>query len=401
MLKKLLKIFSNPIVYYVDKDGNSVFRSYCFLKQTGCLYNTTIPKPNAGKTIEYRLDIDKKLKRVYFLTPIILYFIFIHLGFSIINIVLFELLWILIVNGARIYASYNFSQHLIKTFGKYKSTEFNPPINNKKYNEFIQVFLSKTIAIFIFICLFFIPAPIIKWSIKYNLVKKHNYKSAIAISNFYFSLYPKNEKVYDMTAYAKYKQRDTEGALNDYLKALDLSGKKFTKKDITRLANILYLKKLTSTSNEAITLFNEYSTKKNMSTLETTQILWIKSIFKIENNINDTITLEYDEMLDSLKEKDIKNRFYISSDKAYILYLMKDYSNAINAYNAAISIASTNEKEFANDIGILYAERGFAKRQLNDIEGADSDFLKSKIKPWDMAQYEPYYSTQEFLVEKF
>ena len=38
---------------------------------------------NAGKMLEFRFELDKILKRVYFLTPIILYLIFIHVKFSI------------------------------------------------------------------------------------------------------------------------------------------------------------------------------------------------------------------------------------------------------------------------------------------------------------------------------
>ena len=81
MFKKIIEIISNPLLYYVDKSGNSVFRNFCLVKETGNLYKTAIPKSNAGKALEYRFQLDKYLKRVYILTPVILYFIFIHLKF--------------------------------------------------------------------------------------------------------------------------------------------------------------------------------------------------------------------------------------------------------------------------------------------------------------------------------
>jgi len=400
MLKKLLKIFSNPLIYYVDKSGNSVFRNYCLLKQTGCLYQPTLPKANAGKTIEYHLELDKYLKRIYFLTPIILYFIFIHTKFSICNLLLFEFLWLFIVNIARIYASKLFSIHLIKNFGKYESVEFTPPIGPGKTKEYIQLYLSKIVAIIVVIGIFCIPAPLIRLLIKYDITVKPRFSQAIALSEIYFSLYPKSEKIYDMRAYAKYKKKDLEGSLADYITVLDLSGKKFSKKDITRLANILYLKKLLSNPNDAVDLFNEYSTKKNLSVLETSQLLWIKSIFKIENNLDDTIIQDYNDMLESLDAEDMQNRFYITSDKAYILYLMKSYVLALETYNNAISYAE-NAKGYTKELQSLYAERGFVKRQLGDEEGANADFIASGIKPSDIMKFEPYFTTQEFLVEKF
>ena len=72
MLKKLLQVISSPLLYYVDKEGNCVFRNYCLFSETGNLYKTSIPKANVGKALEYRFDLDKKLKWVYFLTPVIL-----------------------------------------------------------------------------------------------------------------------------------------------------------------------------------------------------------------------------------------------------------------------------------------------------------------------------------------
>ena len=87
-----------------------------------------------------------------------------------------------------------------------------------------------------------------------------------------------------MRAYAKFMSKDYEGALNDYKMVLDISGKRFGKRDFVRFANLLYLQKKMSTPQEAVDVFNEYVTKKNLSTMEASQMLWIESIFKIERS---------------------------------------------------------------------------------------------------------------------
>jgi hypothetical protein len=78
---------------------------------------------------------------------------------------------------------------------------------------------------------------------------------------------------------------------------------------------------------------------------------------------------------------------------------MRDYSNAIVLYNLIISYAETH-KEYSKELKTLYVERGFAKRQAGDIDGANNDFILSQFKPWEIAQHEPTYSNQEFLFIK-
>lgn len=79
-----------------------------------------------------------------------------------------------------------------------------------------------------------------------------------------------------------------------------------------------------------------------MSILEEEQMLWIKSIFRVENNIIESIIPDYNDLLESLDKKDKINYFYISSDKAYILYLMQNYDYAIEIYNVLISYAAAH-----------------------------------------------------------
>lgn len=397
MLKKILYAISNPILYYTTKTGNSVFRNYCLLKNSGCLYKTHIPKQNVGKTLEFRFELDKHLKKIYIFTPIILYLIFIHKEINFGNLFLFEFLWLLIICTAKIIASSIYSRHLIKTFGKYKLIRFKPPISKEKKKNYNKIFISRTIAVCILIGLFFMPALFIQKSIKTSVEKKEQYTKAIKLSKIYFALYPQNIEIYDLVAKAKYMQKDFKGALNNYKKMFALSGKNFSQDDIVKLGNMMYLQKLVSNANEAVDLFNEISTRKNTTLDDMSKLLWIKSIFKIENNIADGILQEYDSLIAAIDEKDTKTHFYITSDKAYIAYLMGEYTQAIVLYNELIDIAEANKTEFSNELMTLYAERGFARRQISDYDGADEDFTNSQISRWEISKYEPKYSKQVFV----
>lgn len=401
MLKKIIQILSCPLLYYVDKSGNSVFRNYCLIKNTGCMYKTTIPKQNAGKVLEYRFRLDKYLKWIYFLTPVILYLIFIHVKFSIGAVLLFELLWILIANGARVLCSYLYSDFLISNFGKYTVVNFTAPVPKRKIDEYVSLFKSKVIITVILLGIFFIPAIIMQLCMKFSISKYHKYKQSVSIANTYLALYPKTQNIYDMRAHAKFMDKDYEGALEDYKTVLQMSGSKFSQRDFVRFANLLYLQKKMSTPQEAVDIFNEHVTKKNMSVLESSQMLWIKSIYKVENNIYEDVSQDYDDLLLSLDQKDYKNQFYISSDKAYILYLMNEYADSINVYNMLISYAEGNMDLFGKQLPQLYVERGWAKKRAGDVNGANSDFITSGIPFPDLPKFEPSYNNQEFVAEKF
>lgn len=400
MFKKLLQVISSPLLYYVDKDGNGVFRNYCLFSETGNLYRTSLPKANVGKALEYRFDLDKKLKWVYFLTPVILYFIFIQIKFSLLALLMFELLWIGLITLARVFCSYLYREYLLTHFGHYEATEFTPPISQEKYDSYVSVFTSRVVACLIAIVLFFIPSFIMAGVLKFQLSSKRNhFKQAVSTANTYFALYPKNEKIYDMRAYARFMSKDYEGALNDYKTVLEISGKKFSKHDYTRFANLLYLQKKMSTAHEAVDVFNEYVTKKKMSVLQESQMLWIKSIFKIENNMPETIIQEYSDLLSSLKKDDFKNQFYIASDQAYMYYLMEDYTTALASYNALIAYAENNSEQFSDSVNSLYAERGWTKKRMGDEYGANVDFVESGIDYSKLDDYEPKFANQQFVSE--
>lgn len=400
MLKNLIDILSNPLLFYADKSGNAIFRNFCWFNNTGCLYKLKLSKPEVGGILEYRFGLEKYLKPAYFLIPLIIYFVFIHLKYSLWNILLCELCWITLVAICQGICSYLYSNYLIKNFGPYELVEFKPNLSKSKKEEFRANFNSKIIIIIIAIILFALPSLAIRYAMKLN-ISKRKFPAAIELSKIYLSLYPKTESIFDMRAYARYMKHDYEGALKDYKTVLELSGKDFGKKDFTRFANLLLLEKKLSTPENAVDVFNDYVTRKKMSTLEESQMLWIKSIFRIENNSPESIIADYDNLLASLDPKDARNQFYISSDKAYMYYLMQNYEEAINIYNILISYAEANKKQYEKELQSLYAERGFAKKNLGDIAGADSDFMNSRIDPMELDKYEPSFNDQEFVVDKF
>lgn len=402
MLKKIIDTISNPLLFYADKSGNAVFRNFCWFKNTGCLYKMNLTKAEVGKILECRFELEKYLKAAYFIVPIVIYLIFIHLNFSLLNMLICEFWWITIICGIKCVCAYMYSKILIHNFGMYEVVDFKPHIPREKTLDYRANFYSKIVLILVLIALFFAPAFGLLYGMKLNLnSKKTHYTSAITLSKVYLALYPKTESVYDMRAFARYKKRDYEGALKDYKTVLKMSGKKFTKKDFTRFANLLLLERKLTTAENAVDVFNEYATRKKMSILEEEQMLWIKSIFRVENNIIESIIPDYNDLLESLDKKDKINYFYISSDKAYILYLMQNYDYAIEIYNVLISYATAHPEKFAKELQSLYAERGYAKRKMQDQLGADADFVKSKIDPFELDKYEPRYSHQEFVAEKF
>ena len=320
--------------------------------------------------------------------------------FSLLALLMLEVLWIGIITLARLFCSYLYREYLLTHFGNYEATEFTPPISQEKYDSYVSVFTSRVVACLIVIVLFFIPSLIMIGVLKFQLSSKRNhFKQAVSTANTYFALYPKNEKVYDLRAYARFMSKDYEGALKDYKTVLEISGKKFSKHDYTRFANLLYLQKKMSTSQEAVDVFNEYVTKKKMSVLQESQMLWIKSIFKIENNMPETIIQEYSDLLSSLKKDDFKNQFYIASDQAYMYYLMEEYTDALTSYNALIAYAENNNELFSDNVKSLYAERGWTKKRMGDDYGANADFVASGIEYSQLNDYEPKFANQQFVSE--
>ena len=400
MIKKYLKTLANPLLYYSNKSGNSVFRNFSLFRQTGNLYHENISKPDVGKVLEYRFFLNKRLKTVYILSALILYLLFIHIKFSLIGLLIFECLYIIICMGARLICSYKYHLHLVKKFGQYDIVEFSPPVTEEKYDYYIANYKSKIILIIICIAILFIPSLFLSFGIKHSLTPKWSgFKRAIVLSNIYNTFYPKNIKVYDMRAYANYMLRNYKDSLNDYKSTLSLSGRDFSKRDVVRFENLLLLQKRETNAQDAVDNFEKYLNMKKLSVLEKSQMLWIKSIFKIENHLPYGILEDYDNLLFSLKPTDIKNQFYISCDKAYMLYLLEKYESALQEYNSVIALAIEND--YKADMQTLYVERGWTKKQLGLNLEANSDFINSKVAIDKLQEYEPSYKLQGFVKEKF
>ena len=394
--------FVNPLLYYIDKDGNSVFRNFCLFKNNGNIYNKTIPVKEAGHILEKRIEFGKKLRLYNISFTVILYLIFLHFMFSFSGLLLTELIWILLFFAGRFLAAEAYKKLLIKNYGEYRITDFTPPIKQEKKTEYKKHFASKIVLILIFIIIFISFGLGLIGLIKYNVNKaKPNYNTAEILSNLYLKVYPPIPVIYEIRACEDYISGDFDSATNNYLKVFEMNTKQFKEKDYTRFGNLLYLVKKSNGSQNAIDIFNEYATKYKTTISQQSKLLWIKSMFSIASGITDFVEADYNDLLASINENDKRTQFYILSDKAYMLYLMKDYHKAIEIYNYIIPYAKDNKDKYSKDIPRLLAERGFAKKQLRDKTGANADFVESKINLYEIQKFEPQIIEPEFTLEKF
>ena len=401
-IKKYIDILSNPLLYYVHKDEYSVFKNFCLFKNNGNMYGRAIEIKDAGGVLEYRMDLGKKLRLFTIFLTIIMYLVFIHLLYSFAGLLLCEIIWIVLLFAGRIYCSELYKLKLIKAFGQYTVTDFIPPVNEQKSSQYRNNFFGKISLIFIALAVFAGLSFVLQKLIKYNVNKSNpNYNNAEILSDIYIKIYPKIPVIYEISAQADYISGDFKGAAENYIKAFEMYNKKFTQKDFVRFANLLYILRKSSGSRDAIDKFNEFATKKNINTEKQTKLLWIKSMFSIASGMPEFVVNDYNDLLASVNPKDKKSEFYILSDKAYMLYLMKNYRESLNIYNNLIPYALKNKKDFERDIPRLYAERGFTKKKLRDNTGGNSDFLESKIDMYEIKKYEPKISEPAFIAQKF
>ncbi len=228
IIKNLFNKISNPLLFYADKSGNSFFRNYCLFKNNGYMYTEKFEMPEAGKALEYRIQLDKHLRTIGWIITFLVYLILIHIKINFWTILLCEFIWLLLFFGIRFVFANKYSKFLYQNFGRYVLCDFSPELSAKKEQEYHYGFYSKITKYAILILLFFIPAFIITGTMKFNLnSKKPHFKSVIVISKIYSLIYPKTSKIYDMEAYAKYMTEDFEGALKDYKSGLEKRGKNF------------------------------------------------------------------------------------------------------------------------------------------------------------------------------
>ena len=127
----------------------------------------------------------------------------------------------------------------------------------------------------------------------------------------------------------------------------------------------------------------------------------IKSMFSLNAGISEYVLSDYDNLLESLKKNDMENRFYILSDKAYMLYLMGQYNDSLYLYDMLIKWAQSKSPNFDNDLQRLYVERGYNRLKLNDKFNADKDFLDSQLTEGEIADREPVATEGKFVIEDF
>ena len=398
IIKQYIENITNPLFYYIDKDGNSVFRNFCMFKNSGNCYNRIIQLKDAGKIIEYRIYLDKKLALYNIIIAFFLYFLFIHTMCNSSGLLLYEIIFIILFFSARVFAGKKFENILIKTFGQYSICEFRPNISPEKKKSFTRNYLYKISTIIFVIFVFFGLSALMQSSIRHYANQQNpNYKTAIAISNIYTLLYPKTSIIYEVKTFKNYFDGKFDQAVKNYTTALELKGKNITDKDYIRFANLLYLVKKSDGSQSAIDIYNEYTTKKKTSTEQQTKLLWIKSMFSIANGLSEFIGIDYDNLLESTTNED--HKFYILNDKAYMLYLKKDYKEAIKIYNIIIPYCAAKQN-LKKEQARLYIERGFAKKHIGDNIGANSDFIASKVNLYDVPKYEPKLIVPEFMLYK-
>ena len=124
-------------------------------------------------------------------------------------------------------------------------------------------------------------------------------------------------------------------------------------------------------------------------------------MFSIKNDMDDVIEQDYQDLLAAIPEDDFKNKFYISCDKAYLLYLIGKYEEAVKLYDELIASALQNGGIKREEINNLYAERGFAKAHAGDLQGAKEDFSSSGYDDEVLQNHEPQEVGQGFVVDKF
>lgn len=401
-LKYYLNKLYSPLLFYIDKAGNSVFKNYSFFKNDGCIYDEIIRVKDAGKVLEYRMELDKKLKKYNIFVTFLTYLFIIYSRLSLKNLIFFFILWLTLLIAARLICQRLYSKELISYHGHYQITDFRPHVKQEKLKLFKTNFYSKILIYIVIIGILFLPS-IFLLKITENLANKKdpNLRAIQFFSSIYKTFYPKTALIHDINAVSKYKHGDFVGAADEYIEIFRMSGKKFSSKDYKRFANLLLLVKKAKGARNAIDVFNEYATRKKMNAEQELKMLWIKSIFSISSGIEDYIIQDYDDLIKSVTNGDKKHEFYILADKAYMLYLIKDYNYAIKIYNNLILFAHENIDKFGKELKHLYIERGFSKLELGDKNGANEDFEISEVPKKEISNYEPTIRHPEFIIGDF
>jgi len=401
-LKTILYKLGDTHLFYTDKSGNSVFKNYNLFSDDGCLYKTKYSMPEVGKVLEYRFDLNRYANFAKILAFILVYLIFIRMRLSLFSVIIAISLFFALCFVFRLVCGYFYDRKLLITFGSYKLVNFEPQLSSEKKKEYAANYRSMLILAMSALFILMLPALVMYGFIRLNVrSQKPNFKAIVQVSKMYTKIYPKTPLVYDISAYARYATEDYEGALKDYETIFKITGKNFESRDLTRFANVLFLGKRIYGAQEAVDKFNEYTTEKSTSLFEQSQLLWIKSMFSVKNYVIDAIEQDYEDLLISIPESDLKNKFYILCDKAYMYYLMDEYEFAVRTYDKAIALAMQIGGVSQAEINNLYAERGYTRTKLKDLPGAKDDFEQSRYSQDELPNHEPKEAGQGFIIDKF
>lgn len=225
-----------------------------------------------------------------------------------------------------------YENYLSRYVGTFQRMKFQPKVKYIEENEF-QDYLKtprKSVYIFALIILLFLSYILTPFIIT-ALNRSDKYKSALNLANTYLTFMPVAPDVYVQRAYAKFKLKQYKEAVEDYKKA------------------------------------NKYSFSEDFNP----DIVGVKSYYLPYNQVIDA----FDELIAQEKEKPYK--YYLMSEKAAYQLKNKNYKDANNTFNYLINLYRKGEKVFFSP-SLVYNNRGIAKKNLGDIEGAKADFTVSK-----------------------
>lgn len=400
MLKNFVYYICYPLIFGRDENENFLFKSFSFLNNTAYLYDRILDKDQIKEVLDYRCALARKYNLISFISLILFYFLFLAYDFNLLILGLFIIAYFGIKLILSNYFTEIYARRVKAQFGAYKLTTFEPKLSSEKQSFFFEEMLKKAGVTLLILITYVAGAFALCHSIKNQIANKH-FSFAMRACDFYSTIYPKTKQFYNLRAIVKYTQKDYKGSLEDYKKVFDKSSGRFTKQDYVKFSNLLLLERNLTNAQNALYVFDEYLTKKHLSVTDKAKMLWIKSMFSLNAGISEYVLSDYDNLLESLKKNDMENRFYILSDKAYMLYLMGQYNDSLYLYDMLIKWAQSKSPNFDNDLQRLYVERGYNRLKLNDKFNADKDFLDSQLTEGEIADREPVATEGKFVIEDF
>ena len=221
-----------------------------------------------------------------------------------------------------------YENYLKKQIGEFQKIKFKPTIYNIEPSAFEKYKNTpkKSVYVIVFMMVAFLYYALTPMVVD-GLISAKQYKIALPVANVYSKIIPIFPDIYAQRAYAKFKMKKYEDAVNDFQ------------------------------------LANEYS-KSNVYGLE---ILGIKTYYL---PFGDMIK-EFDKEI--AHRDDAVEKGFLQAEKANYLMKNKKYADALAIYNFLIaSYVKGDDTAFAPDE--VYFYRGKARQLTGDISGAQKDF---------------------------